>query len=188
MNNNTNQEILDINEKEILVFTKDNIQEFSQKTLFRDRLNQSIAFARRHKFNVAVLAIDLDTFKSEDDAAFSEINEKVLNEIGKRVVTALRETDTISAQGVDEFVVILPDIKEEADAFVVANKIVEILSEPFKAGDAEIYIEPYIGIAIYPTDTMDANQLLTYANMAMVEAKAKDKIILRLQSVEEVSS
>lgn len=166
-------------DKNKYVYSYDDIENIRPRDIFRDRLKQSLAFARRYKFKLAILSIDLDTLSNEE---YAEISEEIINEAGKKICIALRETDTVSVQGIDELVVILPDIEAEENAYIVANKIITVLADPFDVNGKEVYIEPYIGISIYPFDSENTEELLKYATVSMVEAKNREKIILRLKS------
>jgi diguanylate cyclase (GGDEF)-like protein len=177
MSKNTNN----IEEKFKHVFTRDDFNNASQpRSLFTDRLRQSIAFARRYKFKVGIISIDLDTYK-EDDPTSSNFDENLQEATAKRIVEALRETDTISSQGTDELVVILPDLEDEKNIYVVANKIINILAEPFKINHKEIYVEPYIGLSIYPDDTNDPNELITLANVSLTHGKESGEVVSYLK-------
>lgn len=166
--------------KSIYVFTSDDFSDLPPRNLFKDRLIQSIAFARRYNYKVALIAIDLNTF---DEDSSSNVSDQVLKQIGKKIVTALRETDTISSQGVDEFLIILPDVPEEGNEMIVAQKILKLINSTIKINNKNIMLKPYIGVALYPDDAETPDQIITQANIAMEEARSKDISIVRLHKI-----
>jgi diguanylate cyclase (GGDEF)-like protein len=172
-----------IEPKSTYVYTSEDFIDLPPRNIFKDRLFQSVAFARRYHFKVAVIAIDLNTFTEQNGASTSDITDKILIQVGDRILHTLRETDTICSQGVDEFIVILPDVREEQDAFFVANKISTLFVDPLQIKGKELHIKPFIGISMYPTDTLDPEQLIINANIAMEEARQHNKSIVRVHHV-----
>jgi diguanylate cyclase (GGDEF)-like protein/PAS domain S-box-containing protein len=141
------------------------------RRLMQDRLNQAIMAARRKQRHVAVLFLDLDRFKVVNDTLGHDTGDFILKDVGRRLVTCVREVDTVSREGGDEFVVILPDLERPENARVVADKILEELARPVEIGGHEIHVTPSIGISHYPNDATDVHQLLKHADNAMYQAK-----------------
>jgi diguanylate cyclase (GGDEF)-like protein/PAS domain S-box-containing protein len=141
------------------------------RRLMQDRLTQAIMAARRKQRHVAVLFLDLDRFKVINDTLGHDTGDFILKDVARRLVTCVREVDTVSREGGDEFVVILPDLEMPESARVVADKILRELSHPVEIGGHEIHITPSIGISHYPNDATDVNQLLKHADNAMYQAK-----------------
>jgi diguanylate cyclase (GGDEF)-like protein/PAS domain S-box-containing protein len=141
------------------------------RRLMQDRLNQAIMAARRKQRHVAVLFLDLDRFKVVNDTLGHDTGDFILKDVARRLVTCIREVDTVSREGGDEFVVILPDLERPENARVVADKILEELSRPVEIGGHEIHVTPSIGISHYPNDATDVHQLLKHADNAMYQAK-----------------
>ncbi|HXS51335.1 MAG TPA: EAL domain-containing protein [Usitatibacter sp.] len=141
------------------------------RRLMQDRLNQAIMAARRKQRHVAVLFLDLDRFKVVNDTLGHDTGDFILKDVARRLVACVREVDTVSREGGDEFVVILPDLERPENARVVADKILEVLSRPVEIGGHEIHVTPSIGISHYPNDATDVHQLLKHADNAMYQAK-----------------
>jgi len=141
------------------------------RRLMQDRLTQAIMAARRKQRHVAVLFLDLDRFKVVNDTLGHDTGDFILKDVARRLVTCVREVDTVSREGGDEFVIILPDLDVPESARVVADKILREMARPVEIGGHEIHITPSIGISHYPNDATDVNQLLKHADNAMYQAK-----------------
>jgi diguanylate cyclase (GGDEF)-like protein/PAS domain S-box-containing protein len=141
------------------------------RRLMQDRLNQAIMAARRKQRHVAVLFLDLDRFKVVNDTLGHDTGDFILKDVARRLVSCVREVDTVSREGGDEFVVILPDLERPEHARVVADKMIKELSRPVEIGGHEIHVTPSIGISHYPNDATDVQQLLKHADNAMYQAK-----------------
>lgn len=142
------------------------------RSLFADRLQQTIAKARRDKSRLALMFIDLDQFKPVNDLFGHHVGDLLLREVAGRLQTCLRrETDTVARMGGDEFVVILPEIEAVPAAAEVAKKILHALSQPFDIAGHDIHISSSIGIAVFPEHAGDERQLLNRADEAMYRAK-----------------
>lgn len=144
----------------------------ANRTLFTDRLQQTIAKARRDKARLALMFIDLDEFKPVNDLLGHHIGDLLLKEVASRLQECLRrETDTVGRMGGDEFVVILPEIEASSDALNVAEKILHSLDQPFDIAGHSIRISASIGIALFPEHGSDEKLLLKSADAAMYRAK-----------------
>ncbi|GAB6173189.1 hypothetical protein JCM15765_26670 [Paradesulfitobacterium aromaticivorans] len=144
------------------------------RILFNDRLTQSLAQASRRKRKrqkVAVLSLDMDRFKLINDSLGHTIGDKILQATSLRLKGSLREGDTIARQGGDEFIILLPELSQEKDAVVVAQKILDVLAEPFTLDTHEVFITASIGISLYPADGDDSESLIKHADTAMNHAK-----------------
>ena len=141
------------------------------RMLFHDRLSQAIVSAKRHETKFALLFLDLDHFKTINDSLGHQIGDKVLIEATKRLKSILREEDTLSRLGGDEFTIILKDIHDIKDIVTVAKKINHILKEPIYIESQQLYISASIGISIYPDNTHTEENLIKYADTAMYKAK-----------------
>jgi diguanylate cyclase (GGDEF)-like protein/PAS domain S-box-containing protein len=140
--------------------------------LFRDRLEHTLAQAKRSGRPAAVLFIDLDRFKTINDSLGHAFGDKMLKQVAARLGECIRTGDTIGRFGGDEFSVILPDLSNSGDAGVVAQKIGDILSRPFDLDGHRIFITSSIGITLYPADATDPGTLKMNADAAMYRAKA----------------
>jgi diguanylate cyclase (GGDEF)-like protein/PAS domain S-box-containing protein len=141
------------------------------RRLMQDRLNQAIMAARRKQRHVAVLFLDLDRFKVVNDTLGHDTGDFILKDVARRLMSCVREVDTVSREGGDEFVVILPDLERPENARIVADKIMDELARPVEIGGQEIHVTPSIGISHYPNDATDVHQLLKHADNAMYQAK-----------------
>jgi len=141
------------------------------RRLMQDRLNQAIMAARRKQRHVAVLFLDLDRFKVVNDTLGHDTGDFILKDVARGLITCVREVDTVSREGGDEFVLILPDLERPENARVVADKILQELARPVEIGGHEIHVTPSIGISHYPNDATDVHQLLKHADNAMYQAK-----------------
>ncbi len=142
------------------------------RTLFHDRLQQSLAKAKRDKTCLALMFIDLDEFKPINDSLGHHVGDLLLKEVARRLLDCLRrESDTVGRLGGDEFVVILPDMETLADATRVAEKILEALARPCELAGRSVGVSASIGIAAYPEHGADDKQLLKSADAAMYQAK-----------------
>lgn len=141
------------------------------RLLLNDRLAMGIALGlRRHK-PLAVLFLDVDRFKRINDVQGHAAADKVLQSITARLSGALRQSDTVSRYGGDEFVIVLPEIERAEDAALVARKVLEVLARPHRIDSQEINISVSLGVAICPHHGRDPDVLIANADAAMYEAK-----------------
>ena len=149
----------------------DTLTGLPNRNLLQDRLNQSVAQARRRQWQGAVLFIDLDRFKLINDTLGHHVGDRLIAEVGRRIRQCLRGGDTVGRVSGDEFGVVLTDLAQADDAALVAQKILDGLSRPFDLGGNEAYVTASIGISVFPADGADAETLLKNADMAMYRAK-----------------
>lgn len=149
----------------------DSLTGLPNRRLMQDRLNQAILAARRQQRYVALLFLDLDRFKLVNDTLGHDTGDFVLRDIARRLTRVVREGDTVSREGGDEFVVVLPDLERPEAAQIVANKILSELARPIEVTGQEITVTASIGISHYPNDATDVHQLLKHADSAMYQAK-----------------
>jgi diguanylate cyclase (GGDEF)-like protein/PAS domain S-box-containing protein len=149
----------------------DFLTDLPNRMLLNDRLNQAVALARRHGSQVAVLFLDLDRFKHINDSLGHAIGDELLQEVGRRLVAAVRASDTVSRQGGDEFVVVLSEVEHVQNASRHAEKIHAALSAPHAIAQHDLHVNVSIGISIFPDDGHDAETLIKCADTAMYHAK-----------------
>lgn len=152
----------------------DQLTQLPNRMLYGDRLSQAIAFANRNKTNFSVFFMDLDKFKFVNDNYGHEVGDKLLIEVAKRLTACVRESDTVTRLGGDEFTVILTCIKNQHDPEgigAIATSIIEALSKDFIINGHLIQIGVSIGIATFPHHGNDASTLNKHADMAMYKAK-----------------
>jgi diguanylate cyclase (GGDEF)-like protein/PAS domain S-box-containing protein len=150
------------------------------RALLMDRLNQSIAHARRDNSQVALLLLDLDHFKHINDSLGHLVGDALLEEVSKRLRTVLRESDTPARLGGDEFVVAATGLQSVADAEILAQRILEAFKPVAKVGRHDLHIGTSIGIALYPGDGDTPAALLQAADTAMYQAKKNGRGNYRL--------
>ena len=149
----------------------DTLTNLPNRTLFKDRLSQAIISSKRYKNNFAVLFIDLDQFKKINDSLGHHIGDEVLIEASKRLQESLREEDTLARLGGDEFTIILKNIKSIQDVSTIADKIVKNMQKSIDVEEHNLFISSSIGISLYPQDSIEAHDLLKFADTAMYKAK-----------------
>ncbi len=145
------------------------------RTLLADRLNQAMIQCQRHQQLLAVTFLDLDGFKVINDNYGHDVGDKLLVALSQRMKKALREGDTIARFGGDEFVIVLADLAATEDCNPILDRLLKAAADPVNLGDAIIQVSASIGIAIYPQDNVDADQLMRHADQAMYLAKQAGK-------------
>jgi diguanylate cyclase (GGDEF)-like protein len=141
------------------------------RALFRDRVEQAINAARRHGGTVAVLVMDLDRFKEINDTLGHRAGDLLLRDIGERLVSTSRESDTVARLGGDEFGVLAHHVPSAAGVVVLAQKLRGEVARPHRIGEFELEVDASIGIAVYPDHGHDAETLVRHADVAMYESK-----------------
>ena len=149
----------------------DALTDLPNRTLLQDRLGQAIELARRQDRRLAVMFMDLDQFKHINDSLGHAVGDQLLQSVAQRLVGCVRHSDTISRQGGDEFVLLLPYIEHAEDAALTAQKVFAALVLPHRIDEHAIHIGASIGISIYPDDGQDAETLIKCADSAMYHAK-----------------
>lgn len=151
--------------------THDALTGLPNRLLLMDRISQAIAHDRRSQMAAAVLFIDLDHFKIINDSLGHDTGDLLLMEVAARLRTCIREEDTLARQGGDEFIVLLPNIANALDAGITAEKILNALTSVFLINGKELYIGASIGIATFPGDSQNMDELLKNSDIAMYHAK-----------------
>ncbi len=145
------------------------------RSLFQDRLQQSLYYAKRNKKKFALFFVDLDRFKQINDSYGHQFGDKVLLYVVERLEKAVRQEDTLCRIGGDEFTIIVRDIDSKEDAKKIAKKILNSLKDPFVIEGQDIYTSTSVGISIYPDDAKEIDSLIKFADSAMYEAKEKGR-------------
>ncbi|MDX8404026.1 MAG: diguanylate cyclase [Mariprofundaceae bacterium] len=153
----------------------DQLTGLANRSLFHDRLNQSIAQAKRHKEKFTVLYLDLDGFKAINDSMGHKIGDEVLAETAHRMRQSVREIDTVARMGGDEFTIILNNVSSTADISLVADKLLKVIAQPYKKTGPDNQISISIGISIYPDNGTHRDVLISAADNAMYHAKEHGK-------------
>ncbi|TPW18100.1 MAG: PAS/PAC sensor-containing diguanylate cyclase/phosphodiesterase, partial [Halothiobacillaceae bacterium] len=155
--------------------THDTLTQLPNRTLLIDRLKQSLARAPWLKKSLAVLFLDLDRFKLVNDTLGHDVGDALLQQVAQRLISCLRDGDTVSRLGGDEFIVVLTDISHISDVRILAHKINQLFEQPFQLAKDEFFTSTSIGISLFPKDGEDPHVLLKKADMAMYRAKASGK-------------
>ncbi|MBB2496519.1 putative bifunctional diguanylate cyclase/phosphodiesterase [Aquipseudomonas ullengensis] len=150
----------------------DALTNLPNRLLVHDRMEQAIGQARRYGKRVALLFLDLDNFKTINDSLGHSAGDELLKEVALRLQGSVREMDTVSRQGGDEFLMTLADVDDPAAVSAVAAQVQEKLAQPFALKGMQIVTSISIGIALFPEDGDDFETLLMHADMAMYQAKA----------------
>jgi len=144
----------------------------SNRRLFIDRLEKAVSESRRRNTLIALLFIDLDQFKRINDSLGHEAGDQLLVEIARRLETSVRESDTVSRIGGDEFTVLLSDIDSSNGVRHICEKILTRLGTPIAINNQEVITTVSIGITLGPSDGDSGSILMRNADMAMYQAKA----------------
>ncbi len=145
------------------------------RVLFKDRLQITLAQAKRSQKLVGLMFIDIDRFKLVNDTYGHHEGDELLKSFAQRAVSCLRSGDTLARQGGDEFSVLLPDLHSRADAAKIAAKMIAELKRPFKIAGIDFFTTISIGIAIFPDDGDTPELLFRNADIAMYQIKGRGK-------------
>ncbi|MGD0961563.1 MAG: PAS domain S-box protein [Methylomonas sp.] len=157
----------------------DPLTHLPNRRLFGDRLQQEIRKTSRDKQFLGVLFIDLDRFKEVNDTLGHRIGDALLIEAARRICACVRETDTVARLGGDEFTVIVTELTDVTNLNCIAQSIVAALNLPFIFENGQACVTASLGIAIFPNDTRNADELVRYADQAMYAAKNKGRNCFR---------
>jgi diguanylate cyclase (GGDEF)-like protein len=149
----------------------DVLTELPNRSLFYDRLAHGVAQARRNHLTLGVLFIDVDRFKHVNDTFGHAAGDKLLQRVSARLRECVRGEDTVGRLSGDEFAMVLSQLGAAEDAAIVANKVITQLNQPFMLEGAELYVTASIGIALFPADSADQDELIRNADIAMYRAK-----------------
>jgi diguanylate cyclase (GGDEF)-like protein/PAS domain S-box-containing protein len=141
------------------------------RMLFEDRLAQAILVARRAQGHLAVLFLDLDGFKRINDSLGHAIGDRLIQSVAERLLGCVRKSDTVSRQGGDEFVILLPAIAKVDDAALCATKIIDAVKAPHTIGEHSLRVTVSVGISTYPDGGGDGEALMKNADTAMYHVK-----------------
>jgi diguanylate cyclase (GGDEF)-like protein/PAS domain S-box-containing protein len=149
----------------------DHLTDLPNRILFRDRVELALSLAKRNGQMAALLFIDLDRFKAINDSLGHAVGDSILQEVAARLKGCVREVDTISRFGGDEFNLLLTQIHNQDGVAMVANKILKALQWPFHVDQHELFLTCSIGVAMYPQDGTDVHTLIRNADTALYRAK-----------------
>src|SRR5665213_2766826 len=149
----------------------DSLTNLPNRVMLTDRLNQAISLAVRNQHQLAILFLDLDGFKLINDSVGHTVGDKLLQSVAARLMACVRKSDTVSRQGGDEFVILLPEVAHAADAAICAAKMINELKKVHRVGEHEFHLTVSIGVSTSPNDGEDAETLIQNADTAMYYAK-----------------
>ncbi len=155
--------------------THDPLTGLPNRLLLYDRINQVLPRAIREKRHIALLFLDLDRFKNINDTLGHATGDQLLKEVSERLLLCIRDGDTISRVGGDEFVIVLVNVAAANDVPVIAKRILDSLSQPFSFSAVELFVTASIGISLFPDDAENSDILVKNADTAMYHAKAEGK-------------
>lgn len=162
----------------------DELTGLPNRRLFSDRFDIALSTAHRNHQLAAVLFLDLDRFKQINDNLGHKIGDELLKVASERLNRCIKEGDTVSRFGGDEFVVLLTEMTEVKDIIKVVERISYVLSIPYELDEKELHVTSSIGVAIYPDDGKNIDTLLKHADTAMYDAKDSGRNSYKLYSEE----
>lgn len=145
----------------------------ANRLLFNDRLKNSIMRGQRQSMSFSIILIDLDRFKSVNDSMGHNVGDLLLQEVARRLKSSVRKVDTVARLGGDEYVIILESLEHD-QVTQFADKLINVINEPFLLAGHEINVGVSMGIASYPEHGHDCVTLVNRADIAMYEAKRKN--------------
>jgi diguanylate cyclase (GGDEF)-like protein/PAS domain S-box-containing protein len=153
----------------------DTLTGLPNRRMFNERLRQELKKASRDQLPMALVFIDLDGFKAVNDTLGHDFGDILLKQVAERLLECVRNTDTVSRLGGDEFTVILSELKEPGDVVRIVQNILHCLARPFQLKHEIAHISGSIGISLFPDDGADAEQLVKNADQAMYLAKQQGR-------------
>jgi len=160
----------------------DQLTKLPNRELFNDRCKQVLSSVHRHQENVAIFFIDVDDFKAINDSYGHDAGDSILVETAKRLTVSVRESDTVSRWGGDEFSILLPKIGEKDNINQLLTRIIENFAVPQKVKEFSIPVSLSIGISLAPKMGIDLSKLMSFADKAMYEAKKNDGVLYKYYS------
>lgn len=153
----------------------DALTNLPNRMLLQDRTEQAIRKAERKGESVAMLIVDIDNFKTINDTLGHTVGDNLLIDIAERLVNISRTVDTVSRQGGDEFIILMPEIHHVDGVALFANRLLSLISEPFHINEHRFDLSVSIGIGLYPQDSLDMDTLYRHAESAMFHAKQEGR-------------
>jgi len=158
-------------ERETFLALHDTLTQLPNRRFLMEQLGKVLSMARRRKFMVAVLFINLDHFKTVNDSLGHHAGDQLLCDVAERLRQSVRDTDLVARLSGDEFVAVLTDIHTPDDAALVADKLIETMRSAFTVGQLPLTMSLSIGISLFPGDDTTVQGLLSCADTAMYHAK-----------------
>ena len=155
--------------------THDSLTGLYNRSAFEDGLRRDLLYAQRNGKKACLFYLDLDGFKSVNDRLGHATGDEVLKIVAQRLSGWMRRSDLVARLGGDEFVLLMQDVTRREVAARLAEKVLELLSQPFELADQVLELTSSVGIAIYPDDSTAPDGLIRNADIAMYRAKSHDK-------------
>ena len=162
----------------------DSLTGLPNRALFHDRLKQTLADSAWHGQMSALMMIDMDRFKDINDSLGHRAGDQLLRETARRLSSCVRPYDTVARLGGDEFTVVLPNIRETDDLGRIADKLLDQFTRSFTLEGAAVFVSCSIGIALFPQDSTEPEDLLQFADSAMYHAKQAGRNAFKFYSAE----
>ncbi|UCH48454.1 MAG: diguanylate cyclase [Betaproteobacteria bacterium] len=157
----------------------DALTNLPNRVLLMDRLEHAIAMSARNQTHTGVIFIDLDHFKSINDTLGHHVGDLLLQQVADRLREDVREVDTVSRLGGDEFLIIVPELRQVDDARHISRKLLQSLSEPYVITGQKLEVTPSIGVSVFPDDGTEPSALIRLADQAMYQAKQEGRRTIR---------
>jgi len=157
----------------------DHLTGLPNRILAKDRLQQAIESAMRHKHLVGLMFLDLDNFKKVNDTLGHDAGDQLLKEVSERLQRALRQTDTVARLGGDEFLIILDQVSHSRRLTAIAQRLLGVMRQPVNLQGTEFFVYGSIGITVFPDDGFQVDVLLRNADTAMYAAKVAGRNMFR---------
>lgn len=141
------------------------------RALFQERLERSLAQARRHRGKLVLMFVELDNFKNINDSLGHAVGDRLLKIVGQRLLLCIRESDTVARLGGDEFAVVLESVEDVNNVARVARTVLDHIAEPLELAEREVVITASIGVTVFPEDAQDSENLCRNADTAVYRAK-----------------
>ena len=153
----------------------DPLTDLPNRTLFHDRLERAVEYARRTGRKIAVIFLDLDNFKAVNDTLGHQAGDELLRIVAQRLATCIRRMDTVARAGGDEFTFVVEDLTSQSDVGRIVKAVLRALAKPMKVGDSNVSVNGSIGIAVFPDNGETPDELIRSADEAMYLAKQRGK-------------
>lgn len=158
----------------------DHLTGLANRTLLHERLRNAIYNAQKHGQKIAVFLLDIDYFKQINDSLGHADGDVLLASVGQRLLSSVRESDTVARMGGDEFVIVMPEFRAMQDVERCGRQIIHNASRPVEIGDRKISLTLSVGVSIFPEGGRSAEELLRNADAAMYTVKDNGRNSLRI--------
>lgn len=153
----------------------DGLTGLPNRALFYEYMSKELSFSRRYGETFGVLFFDLDGFKDVNDRLGHAVGDRLLQAVARRCRVFLRESETVARLGGDEFLILIRRLPDPDDAAIVARRVLEAMAAPFAVNGHTVQVTTSIGVALFPRDSKDGDELVTHADTAMYIAKRKGR-------------